>query len=125
MLAARLFYQPCRICTKRVRPSHRLKLLASRPQTITLTKSPPLRLTRLDMWEQSGQTHMFSQLNPANARRQRWFRLASLAAHGLVLAGLLHSPTPKLLTAASVALGQNGTSVTRLYWSSKTPDNSS
>jgi hypothetical protein len=68
---------------------------------------------------------MFSQLNPANARRQRWVRLGSLAVHGLVLAWVLHSPTPRLLTAASVALGQNGNSVTRLYWSSKTPDNSS
>jgi hypothetical protein len=68
---------------------------------------------------------MFAQLNPANARRQRWVRLASLAVHALVLAWVLHSPTPRLLTAASVALGQNGTSVTRLYWSSKTPDNRS
>ena len=68
---------------------------------------------------------MFSQLNPANARRQRWVRLASLAVHALVLGWVLHSPSPRLLTAASVALGQNGTSVTRLYWSSKTPDNSS
>jgi hypothetical protein len=68
---------------------------------------------------------MFSQLNPATARRQRWLLLVSLAFHGLLLAWLVHSPTPRLLTAVSVALGQNGTSVTRLYWSSKTPDNSS
>lgn len=68
---------------------------------------------------------MFSQLNPANARRQRWLRFASVAIHALVLAWLVRSPSPRLLSAASVALGQNGTSVTRLYWSSKTPDDSS
>src|SRR5579864_9771076 len=68
---------------------------------------------------------MFSQLNPATARRQRWLLLVSLAFHGLLLAWLVHSPTPRLLTPVSVALGQNGTSVTRLFWSSKTPDNSS
>ena len=68
---------------------------------------------------------MFSQLNSGNARRQRWFRLASVAVHALLLGWILHSPAPRLLTTASVALGQNGTSVTRLYWSSKTPDNSS
>ncbi len=68
---------------------------------------------------------MFVQLNPATASRQRWLRMASLFLHGLLLAWLLHSPEPKLLTAVSVALGQNGTSVTRLYWASKTPDDSS
>lgn len=67
---------------------------------------------------------MFAQLNPATARRQRWLRLTSLALHGLVLAWLLHSPEPLLLTPASVAIGQNGNSVTRLYWSSKSPDDS-
>jgi TonB family protein len=37
---------------------------------------------------------------------------------------MLHAPEPRLLTPVSVALGQNGTSVTRLYWSSTSPDNS-
>ncbi|HYM77145.1 MAG TPA: energy transducer TonB [Candidatus Dormibacteraeota bacterium] len=50
--------------------------------------------------------------------------MSSLVLHGLLLAWLLHAPEPKLLTPVSVALGQNGTSVTRLYWSSKTPDDS-
>ena len=68
---------------------------------------------------------MFSQLNPANTRRERWLRWGSLALHGAVLAWLLHSPAPPLLTASSVAVGQNGSSVTRLYWPSKTPDDSS
>jgi len=67
---------------------------------------------------------MFAQPNPATARRQRWLRGASLGLHALILAWLLHSPEPKLLTAVSVAPGQNGKSVTRLYWSSKSPDDS-
>lgn len=68
---------------------------------------------------------MFAQLSPATRRLQYWFRGGSLALHGLVLAWLLHAPEPKLLNPQSVALGQNGTSVTRLYWSSKSPDDSS
>jgi outer membrane biosynthesis protein TonB len=67
---------------------------------------------------------MFAQLNPATARRQRWLRTGSLAFHALVLAWLLHTPDPQLLTAVSVASGQNGKSVTRLYWPSKSPDDS-
>lgn len=68
---------------------------------------------------------MFAQLNPATARRQRWLGIGSLAFHALLLAWLLHTPDPQLLTAVSVALGQNGKSVTRLYWPSKSPDDSS
>jgi outer membrane biosynthesis protein TonB len=68
---------------------------------------------------------MFAQLNSVTARRQRWLRTASLAVHGLLLAWILHAPNPQLLTATSVAIGQNGASVTRLYWPSKSPDDSS
>jgi TonB family protein len=68
---------------------------------------------------------MFAQLNPGTERRQRWLWMGSFAVHGLLLAWLLHTPQPQLLTAVSVALGQNGKSVTRLYWPSKTPDDSS
>jgi hypothetical protein len=68
---------------------------------------------------------MFAQLNPASAARERWVRTASVAAHAVVLVWLIHPPKPQHLTALSVALGQNGTSVTRLYWSSKNPDASS
>jgi hypothetical protein len=68
---------------------------------------------------------MFTQLNPASGRRQSWVRWGSLALHGLVLAWLLHEPEPLLLNPTSIALGQNGKSVTRLYWSSKNPDDSS
>jgi len=68
---------------------------------------------------------MFVQLNPANARRQRRLLLASCAVHGLLLAWLLRSPEPIRLIPNSIALGRNGKSVTRLYWSSKNPDDSS
>ena len=67
---------------------------------------------------------MFEQLNPATGSRQRWLRIASVGLHAVILAWILHSPEPILLTARSVALGENGTSVTRLYWSSKNPDES-
>ena len=48
----------------------------------------------------------------------------SVVLHGALLAWLLHAPEPQLLNPVSVALGQNGKSVTRLYWSSKNPDDS-
>jgi len=67
---------------------------------------------------------MFDGLNSAKGRQQRWFRAASLAVHGAILAWMLHSPAPMLLTPNSVALGENGKSVTRLFWSSRNPDDS-
>jgi len=67
---------------------------------------------------------MFAQLNPATANREQWLRWGSLAGHGLLLAWLLHAPEPLLLNPISVALGRNGNSVTRLYWPSKSPDDS-
>jgi TonB family protein len=68
---------------------------------------------------------MFAQLNLATAnRRGRWLRWGSLASHGLVLAWLLHAPEPMLLNPISVALGHNGNSVTRLYWATKSPNDS-
>jgi outer membrane biosynthesis protein TonB len=68
---------------------------------------------------------MFGQLNSVTARPRRWVRIGSLALHALVLAWLLHEPEALLLNPNSVALGQNGNSVTRLYWASKNPDDSS
>lgn len=67
---------------------------------------------------------MFAQLNPATARSERWFRWGSVALHAALLAWLLHEPEPLLLNPVSIALGHNGSSVTRLYWDSKTPDDS-
>lgn len=68
---------------------------------------------------------MFTQLHPVTARRQRWLLIASLALHGGLLAILLHPPEPQLINPSSVALGQNGSSVTRLYFPSQSPDDSS
>src|SRR5581483_11769528 len=68
---------------------------------------------------------LFQEVKPASTRSERGFKLASLALHAAALAWLLHAPEPLLLNPNSVAYGQNGTSVTRLYWSSKTPDDSS
>jgi TonB family protein len=68
---------------------------------------------------------MFAQLSPVTARRQRWLRMGSLGFHALLLAWLLQTPEPQLLTPFSIAVGQNGKSVTRLYWPSKSPDESS
>jgi len=59
------------------------------------------------------------------ARRQRRLVGLSLAFHALFVGWLLHSPAPRLLMPSSVALGENGTSVTRLYWPSRTRDDSS
>ncbi len=67
---------------------------------------------------------MFAQLDSATARRQRWVRWGSVALHVAVLAFFLREPEALLLNPVSVAIGRNGTSVTRLYWSSKNPDDS-
>ena len=67
---------------------------------------------------------MFAQLNPAGSRRQNWLKWGLFILHGLVLAWLLRAPEPLLLNPNSIARGQNGTSVTRLYWASKSPDDS-
>jgi TonB family protein len=73
----------------------------------------------------SGLGHeMFAGFNSRTSRRQRQLLSASLTLHGLLLAYLLHSPAPILLTPSSVALGQNGRSLTRIYWPSPLPDDS-
>lgn len=69
--------------------------------------------------------HMFQQLKPGSSSTERALKLVSMALHALALAWLLHAPEPRLLNPNSVAYGQNGTSVTRLYWSSQNPDDSS
>lgn len=67
---------------------------------------------------------MFAQLNLATAQRQRMIRVGSLALHAGLLAWLLHAPEPRRLNPNSIALGQNGKSITRLYWRSNSPDDS-
>jgi hypothetical protein len=64
---------------------------------------------------------MFGQLNLASMRRRR-VMACSLVVHGLVLAWLLKPLTPLRIEPNSVAIGQMGTSVTRLYWPSKSLD---
>lgn len=67
---------------------------------------------------------MFAQADRGTSRRQRRLLAASVGLHAVLLAWLVHSPEPKLLTANSVALGQNGRVVARLYWPVPSPDNS-
>ncbi len=67
---------------------------------------------------------MFAQPHTASARRQQWLRWGSILLHAAVLIFLLREPEALLLNPVSVAMGQNGKSVTRLFWSSKNPDNS-
>jgi TonB family protein len=67
---------------------------------------------------------MFAQLNSGASGNQRRLLAASLVLHGLLLAWLLHSPEPQLLTPASIALGRNGKVLTQLYWPTQSPDDS-
>ncbi len=67
---------------------------------------------------------MFAPLNSETSRQRRMLAL-SLALHGMLLAWLLHSPEPQLLMPSSVAIGQNGKVVARLYFPTQSPDDSS
>ena len=67
---------------------------------------------------------MFAQLNPGQSRGQNPWRLFSFAIHGLLLAWLLHAPEPQLLSPVSVAMGENGRVLSRLYFPSRSPDDS-
>ena len=67
---------------------------------------------------------MFQQFESASAGNQRKVLAASLAVHAMFFAWLLHTPEPQLLMPTSVALGHGGKVVTRLYWTSRSPDNS-
>lgn len=67
---------------------------------------------------------MFAQLSPASAHKQRWLLAGSIVLHGAILVFLLREPEAILLNPVSVALGHDGTSVTRLYWPTKSPDKS-
>jgi TonB family protein len=67
---------------------------------------------------------MFAQLNPGASKGQRRVLAGSLTLHGLLFAWLLHTPEPQLLTAASIAVGHNGKVLTRLYFPTQSPDDS-
>jgi len=63
-----------------------------------------------------------STISPSSGQRRTL--AISVAAHAFLLALLLHPPEPQHLTPVSVALGQNGKAVTRLYWKTQNPDDS-
>lgn len=67
---------------------------------------------------------MFAQLKPRSASQQNAVLSASLVLHGVLLAWLLHAAEPQLINPVSIAHGENGNVVTRMYWPSRTPDDS-
>jgi TonB family protein len=67
---------------------------------------------------------MFATISPPKTEKQRRWRLLSLVLHGLFLAWLVHSPEPQLLNPISVTQGDNGRVLSRLYFPSRTPDDS-
>jgi TonB family protein len=67
---------------------------------------------------------MFAQLNSRRSTGDRKILASSLVLHGLLFAWLLHAPEPQLLNPTSVALGHNGKLVTRIYFPTPTPDDS-
>jgi len=71
-----------------------------------------------------GSASMFSSIEPGISGSQSRWRVVSLALHYLLLAWLVHAPAPQRLMPNSVAIGRNGTSLTRLYWPTETPDDS-
>jgi TonB family protein len=67
---------------------------------------------------------MFAQLNSGESQGQRKMLAGSLALHALLFAWLLHTPEPQLLNPTSVALGHNGKLLTRVYFPTESPDDS-
>jgi TonB family protein len=59
---------------------------------------------------------MFSQLHPAAPKRQVASLSISLAIHLLFLGWLLHNPAPIFVAPLSVAKGESGSSLTRIYF---------
>jgi TonB family protein len=66
---------------------------------------------------------MFAQLNPETPRQRRVLG-TSLALHALLFAWLLHTPDPQLLTPTSIAIGHEGRVLTKVYWPTQFPDDS-
>ena len=67
---------------------------------------------------------MFAQLGSGSSKNRQRILAGSLISHGLLFAWLLHTPEPRLLMPVSVAIGRNGNVVTRLYWPTQSPDDS-
>lgn len=99
------------------------RVIVTRQFPVDEGRSVESKLNQLDSLAARG-FELFAQMSPALARRQRWLLFGSIAFHGAILAVLLHEPEPLLLNPVSVALGHNGTSITRLYWATKSPDKS-
>jgi TonB family protein len=59
---------------------------------------------------------MFSQLHPAAPKRRAASLSISLTIHLLFLGWLLHSPAPIFVAPLSVAKGESGSSLTRIYF---------
>lgn len=66
---------------------------------------------------------MFAQLDRGSPTQHRMLA-ASLMLHGFILAWLLHSPEPRRWQPVSVARGENGRVLVRVYFPSKIPDHS-
>ena len=67
---------------------------------------------------------MFAQSNPHPTPRQTALLAASVALHGLLLLWLLLPSEPQLINPVSIEHGENGHVVSRLYWPSRSPDDS-
>ncbi len=67
---------------------------------------------------------MFAQLSSGESKTQSRVLAASIVAHGLLFVWLLHTPEPQLLNPSSVALGRNGKLLTRIYFPTQSPDDS-
>jgi TonB family protein len=67
---------------------------------------------------------MFTLLNTRTPLRKRVVMSASLALHAILFAWLVHTPEPRLLNPNSVAPGDNGRVLARLYFPTSTADDS-
>lgn len=57
---------------------------------------------------------IFSTTSENPARRRSLY--GSVLLHGLLLAWLLHSPTPAFISPSSIQQGENGQALTKIYW---------
>jgi len=63
---------------------------------------------------------MFSQINSGIAKRQSACLSASLAAHFVILTWFLHSPAPVFVSPSGVRKGDNGPTLTKIYFGGNT-----
>jgi len=64
---------------------------------------------------------MFSTLERRIPKRQMRSLFVSLTLHGLVLAFLLHAPAATVISPSLTLAGENGPSVTPIYWRGRAP----